>query len=59
MTDAISLIVYSLDASGVLAADFDTGIGRFNVPGDLETSSTVSIVGVAANGVFGAGLGCP
>ncbi|KAI6767681.1 hypothetical protein HG530_005690 [Fusarium avenaceum] len=59
VANTASLIVNSLDTSRILVADLSTGVGVPDLLDDLETASTVSVVSVTADGVVGAGLGCP
>jgi hypothetical protein len=59
MANTASLIVNGLDTSRILVADLSTGVGVPDLLDDLETASTVLVVCVAADGVVGAGLGCP
>lgn len=59
VANTASLIVNSLDTSRILVADLSTGVGVPDLLDDLETASTVPVVCVTADGVVGAGLGCP
>jgi hypothetical protein len=59
MADAVLLVVDGLDTSGVLVADLGASIGVSDILDNLETGSSVLVVGVSADGVVSARLGSP